>query len=206
MRLKAVVSNLPWCSGKKLGMSILVLAAIVGLGWPGGWLRGWASEHPGSLLSRQAGEAEQEPNELVGQANPITVPGQRTGTVAYGDAAVVEFTYNNGPKDRIEDLFTFTVGATDSGRVEAQLTFTNQAADLDLVLYREEVSGALTPLAVSNGSSTTELISLPTPLAPGKYILGVTAFDNPGNTAQTGYTLLLTSDGAPPRDPHRPAR
>lgn len=202
MRLKAVEVNLTSGTLKGLGRSILVLAAIVGLGWPGGWPAGWlkgeASAQPGSLLTRLVGEAEQEPNELVGQANPIAVPGQRTGTVAYGDAAVVEFTYNNGPKDRIEDLFSFTVGSTDSGRVEAQLSFTNQAADLDLVLYREEVSGALTPLAVSNGSSSTERISLPAPLVPGKYILGVTAFDNPGNTAQTGYTLLVTSDGAAP--------
>lgn len=145
----------------------------------------------------QGSEAEQEPNETTEQANTLTIPGQRTGSVRYGDAAVIEFAYNNGPRDRIEDLFRFNIPSKTSQRVDIQLSFANSAADLDLVLYRRETSGALTALAVANGSTTTERITPETALAEGDYFIGVTAFDNPGNTAQTTYTLLLTGESTP---------
>ncbi|MFN7623831.1 MAG: PPC domain-containing protein, partial [Acidobacteriota bacterium] len=128
----------------------------------------------------QGSEAEQEPNETTEQANTLTIPGQRTGSVRYGDAAVIEFAYNNGPRDRIEDLFRFNIPSKTSQRVDIQLSFANSAADLDLVLYRRETSGALTALAVANGSTTTERITPETALAEGDYFIGVTAFDNPG--------------------------
>ena len=50
-------------------------------------------------------EPEQEPNESIDTANPIQLPGRKTGTVKLGDAATYEFSYNNGPKDKIEDFF-----------------------------------------------------------------------------------------------------
>lgn len=145
----------------------------------------------------QGSDSEQEPNETTEQANVLGIPGQRTGTVRYGDAAVVEFTYNNGPRDRIEDLFRFSIPQKTSQRVSIQLSFTNTAADLDLILYRKESTGSLTALAVSNGSTTIERITPETALAEGDYFIGVTAFDNPGNTAQTTYTLLLTGESTP---------
>lgn len=145
----------------------------------------------------QASDAEQEPNETIEQANTLTIPGQRTGTVRYGDAAVIEFAYNNGPRDRVEDLFRFNIAPKTSQRVDIQLSFTNSAADLDLIFYRRESTGALTALEVSNGSTTTERITPPAVLPEGDYFIGVTAFDNPGNTAQTAYTLLLTGESMP---------
>ena len=83
----------------------------------------------------QSGEPEQEPNETAEQANPIALPGQRTGTAKFGDAASFEFIYNNGPKDKIEDFFKFTVPAGQSKQVDIVLTFSNPAADLDLFLF-----------------------------------------------------------------------
>jgi hypothetical protein len=202
MRLKAVEVKFPPLTRRSItGLMIMamVLSVLGTTGWRG-YTMGGASNYVRGMVAAlgQGGEAEQEPNETVEQANPIAVPGQRTGTVRYGDAALVEFTYNNGPRDRVEDLFSFVVSPTDSGRVDLQLSFTNPAADLDLILFRREVTGGVTPLAVSNGSTTTERITLPTALGPGQYLVGVSAFDNPGNTAETGYTLLLTGDGTVP--------
>ncbi|MGH9801070.1 MAG: hypothetical protein ACRD82_11950, partial [Blastocatellia bacterium] len=57
----------------------------------------------------QQSEPEQEPNETIDTANPIQLPGKKVGTVKVGDAATFEFSYQNGPKDKIEDFFKFTV-------------------------------------------------------------------------------------------------
>ena len=194
MSHKIFGSGLPRRSFKALAALTLALSSILliissvsadvsGLLGPGLF----ASGGQGSTL-------EQEPNETVEQANPITVPGQRTGTVRYGDPAVVEFTYNNGPKDRVEDLFSFSIAGETAQRIEIQLSFSNPAADLDLILYQRELSGALTALGVSSGSATTERIAPGTPLAAGNYLIGVTAYDDPANTAQTSYTLLVTGE------------
>ncbi|MFN0109326.1 MAG: hypothetical protein ACKVZH_10780 [Blastocatellia bacterium] len=147
-------------------------------------------------------EPEQEPNETIDTANLIQLPGRKTGTVKVGDAAIFEFSYQNGPKDKIEDFFKFTIPANTTERVDVTLTFTNTAADLDLFLFRKtgtEANPTLTALAVSNGSTTTERFSPIQSLGEGTYLIGVSAYDShaPNNTAIT-YTLTTAKDSAPP--------
>lgn len=150
-------------------------------------------------------EPEQEPNEYIDTANPIQLPGRKTGTVKLGDAATYEFSYNNGPKDKIEDFFKFTIPTLPPNtkqRVDVTLTFTNAAADLDLILFK--VTGAegnlsLTAIAVSNGSTTTERFSPIQSLDAGTYLIGVSAYDgHSGNSSAVTYTLSTALDSAPP--------
>lgn len=145
----------------------------------------------------QGSESEQEPNETAAQANPISIPGQKTGSTKFGDAATFEYVYNNGPKDKIEDFFTFTVPTNQTRRLDIVLTFDNSAADLDLLLF-ELVSGVPQAIAVSNGSTTTERITPILTLGAGTYLIGVSAFDDPGNKASANYVLSVALDTAPP--------
>ncbi len=149
-------------------------------------------------VTSQTMSVEQEPNETIAQANTLGLPARVTGNVRYGDAAAVEFTYSNGQVDKVEDLFKLVVPAKETYKVEISLTFNNPSADVDLMLFRLD-KGRLTALAVSNGSETTERINPPPTLTEGEYFVGVSAYDDPGNTSSTGYTLSLLADGpAPP--------
>lgn len=150
-------------------------------------------------------EPEQEPNEYIDTANPIQLPGRKTGTVKLGDAATYEFSYNNGPKDKIEDFFKFTIPTLPPNtkqRVDVTLTFTNAAADLDLFLFKvvgAEGNQSLTPIAVSNGSTTTERFSPIQSLDSGTYLIGVSAYDgSSGNESPVSYLLTTALDSAPP--------
>ncbi len=144
----------------------------------------------------QGADAEQEPNESEAQANQISTPGQKTGSVTFGDAAQFEYLYNNGQRDKIEDFFTFTVPAGQTLKLDITLTFNNSAADLDLFLFKSTLEQN-SVIAVSNGSSTTERIPSIQTLTAGKYYIGVSAFD--GNTASTNYSLSATPNApAPP--------
>ncbi len=145
----------------------------------------------------QSAEPEQEPNETAEQANPIGLPGQRTGTARFGDSAVFEFIYNNGPKDKIEDFYKFTVPDGQSKQVDIVLNFNNSAADLDLFLFRQDVNN-LSAIAVSNGTAATERITPILTLVPGTYFIGVSAYDDPSNTGSATYTLSTNPDIAPP--------
>lgn len=151
-------------------------------------------------------EPEQEPNETVATANPISLPGRKTGAVKLDDAFWYQFTYNNGPTDRIEDFFKFsipTLPPNTKQRVDVTLTFTNAAADLDLFLFK--VGGTvetptLTALAVSNGSTTTERLTPIPELDEGTYLIGVSAYDGHGpNNTPVNYTLTTALDSAPPK-------
>lgn len=151
-------------------------------------------------------EPEQEPNETVANANPISLPGRKTGTAKLDDAFWYEFTYNNGPKDRIEDFFKFsipTLPPNTKQRVDVTLTFTNAAADLDLFLFKvggTDENPTLTPLAVSNGSTTTERLTPISELDEGIYLIGVSAYDGHGpNSSPVSYTLTTALDSAPPK-------
>ncbi|MFN0108882.1 MAG: beta strand repeat-containing protein [Blastocatellia bacterium] len=150
----------------------------------------------------QPGEPEQEPNETVDTANSVSLPGKKTGTVKNGDAATFEFSYNNGPKDKIEDFFKFTIPTNTTERVDVTLTFTNAAADLDLFLFKKtgtEANPTLTALAVANGSSTTERFSPIQSLGEGTYLIGVSAYDgHSGNSSSVAYTLATTRDSVAP--------
>ena len=138
----------------------------------------------------QSSESEQEPNETIEQANPLALPGQVTGKVKYGDAADFEYVYSNGPKDKIEDLFKFTIPNGSSRQIEIVLTFSDPVADLDLFLFRVD-NGKLSAIRVSNSSTTTERITPPSLLDPGTYYIGVSAFDDPGNTTEANYILSV---------------
>src|SRR5262245_23151525 len=141
--------------------------------------------------------SEQEPNETTAQANPISIPGQKTGSAKFGDAASFEFIYNNGPKDKIEDFFTFTIPTNQTRTLDITLTFDNAGADLDLLLFKQ-VNGNLQAFAVSNGATTTERITPILTLDAGTYFIGVSAFDDPANTASANYVLSVAPDVAPP--------
>lgn len=174
-----------------------------------------AAGKPNSLrkaLASMAGvfqpiEQEQEPNETVGTANPVSLPGRKTGTVKLGDAATFEYAYNNGPKDKIEDFFKFSIPTLPPGakqRVDVTLTFNNAAADLDLFLFKvggTEENPTLTALAVSNGSTTTErLTPIPELVEEGTYLIGVSAYDGHApNSSVINYTLTTALDSAPPK-------
>ena len=145
----------------------------------------------------QANEAEQEPNESIDQANHMSIPGVKTGSVKYGDAATFEYQYVNGPKDRIEDFFKFVVPTNATLRLDISLTFNNAASDLDLLLFKQ-VNNELQAIAVSNGSGTTERITPIITLTEGTYFVGVSAFDDPGNTSPANYALSVTPDVQPP--------
>ncbi len=139
----------------------------------------------------QSAESEHEPNETTAQANSISIPGQKTGSVKSSDASQFEFAYSNGPKDKIEDFFTFTIPANQTQTLDIALTFDNAQADLDLLLFKL-VNNKLEAIAVSNGDTTTERITPVQTFDAGTYFIGVTAFD--GNTASTKYVLSVTPD------------
>ncbi len=140
--------------------------------------------------------AESEPNETIEQANPISVPAQKVGTAKYGDAAVFEYVYVNGPKDKIEDFFRFSIQVGESRTLDIALAFSG--ADLDLFLFKR-VSGNLQALAIANGvSGGMERITPVITLDAGDYFIGVSAFDDASNTGQASYALSVTPDVAPP--------
>lgn len=172
--------------------SFLLIVAMID-GSPADW-KGLSN----FIVSGQGSVPEQEPNETVAQANRISMPGQRTGTAKYGDPAVIEFTYNNGPKDRIEDLFSFEITGSGGARVDVRLTIDDAKADLDLILFEQDRSGTLNAIGVTSGSGTSERIVPELPLPSGSYIIGVTAFDDPSNTASSSYTLQLTGESVGP--------
>ncbi len=155
----------------------------------------------GVLTPGQTGEPEQEPNETMAQANPISIPGKRLGTAKFGDAASYEYTYSGGQKDKIEDFYTFTVPTQQTWHVDITLTYNNAATDLDLLLFKKagtEANPTLMPVAVSNGSELTERLSPIPELTAGTYFIGVSAFDGPNNSTSVNYTLTTLLDSAPP--------
>ncbi|MGH9937068.1 MAG: pre-peptidase C-terminal domain-containing protein, partial [Blastocatellia bacterium] len=105
--------------------------------------------------------------------------------------------YSNGPKDKIEDVFTFTIPANQKRTLDLTLTFDNPAANLDLFLFKSALAQN-NLIAVSNGSTTTERLTPVLELDAGTYFIGVSAFDDPDATASTNYVLSAVPDVAPP--------
>ncbi|MEP7341654.1 MAG: SBBP repeat-containing protein [Acidobacteriota bacterium] len=130
--------------------------------------------------------AEQEPNETSAQATSLPLPGKRTGVVAAGNAAYWVVSYQDGTKDGLEDLFALTV--TQSSVIELTLTAANAAADLDLFLFKEE-NGSLSYLGYSlAGPGVEERIVTASALAPGRYLVAVSAF-----SGSSSYTLTTAT-------------
>src|SRR5215510_3878598 len=148
-----------------------------------------------NILTGAIQSAESEPNDSQFQAESISTPGQKTGSAVSGDAAEFGYQYLNGPSDRIEDIFTFTVPAGQTLKLDITLTFSNPDADLDLFLFKSAV-GQNSVIAVSNGSTTTERIPATQTLNAGTYFIGVSAFD--GNVASTNYALSVTPNAPAP--------
>ncbi|MGH9838638.1 MAG: beta strand repeat-containing protein [Blastocatellia bacterium] len=184
-------------------LSILILALILGssiFNLPSSAAGSPTANSLRSALSKLAlafqSSAESEPNETTEQANAISIPTQKTGTAKYGDAAVFEYTYVNGPKDKIEDFFRFSIQVGESRQLDISLAFSG--ADLDLFLFKR-VSGNLQALAVANGvNGGTERITPVITLDAGDYFIGVSAYDDANNTGQASYTLSVVPDVAPP--------
>ncbi|HMY71664.1 MAG TPA: pre-peptidase C-terminal domain-containing protein, partial [Blastocatellia bacterium] len=199
------VSNQSTIVKSTLALLLLGIALFAGVFVAGSTSAAMKSTALGSVVAgifQQPCEGEQEPNETIAQANSIDVPGKRCGTVKVGDAtggsAGVVLEYNAQLKDKVEDLFTFTVTG-EAKNVDITLTFNNPAADLDLMLFKDTGAGAKpTPIAVSNGNTTTErLAPIPT-LSAGKYYIGVSAFDDSAVTPPVEYTLSTSLNSTPP--------
>ena len=194
-------------AAKLLGLSLLVLVLAFGssvLVSPSATASSLKTNLLRATFAKLAGvfqnpQSEQEPNENIAQANAISIPAQITGSAKAGDAAVFEYQYNNGPKDKIEDFFTFSIPTNQARQVDITLMFDNEAADLDLFLFKRVGENSLSALAVSNGATKTErLTPIPT-LNEGTYLIGVSAFDDPDNKAPANYTLnVALSTQAPP--------
>ncbi len=129
---------------------------------------------------------EQEPNETPAQANPLPIPGLRTGHAAVGDAFAISVVFTGGGVDRVHDLFAVTVAP--NSNLFLTLNFTNPAADLDLFLFGAPVGNQVPILSSStNPGSASEQIA--TNLPAGTYYVGVSA-----SSGGSDYTLLA-SDG-----------
>ena len=127
-------------------------------------------------------DAETEPNETIEQATPLAVPGRRTGQAAENDASYWYITYPDGTKDPLEDLFTFTL--TSQVKLELALQIENRAADLDLMLFREE-NGSLRYVKASTlPAGQDDRLETDTLLMPGKYAVAVSVF-----SGSSRYTL-----------------
>lgn len=166
------------------------------------------SFHSAALSSRfQNCDSEQEPNETLATANSTPIPGRRCGTVKVGDATGgdkgIVMEYNPVLKDKIEDLFVFTVGKDETKSVGVTLTFNNPAADLDLMLFRDTGPGNNPePIAVSATNALTERficdgVTFPI-LREGTYYIGVSAFDGSSVTPPVEYTLTTTLNPVAP--------
>ncbi len=139
---------------------------------------------------RPNSDAEQEPNENSAQATPLAFPGKRMGQAAVGDAFYWRINYSGGQVDGLEDFFALTL--TQSAAVDLKLVAANSSADLDLFLFKEE-NGRLSYLGYSiYGPGVNERIITQRPLAPGRYLVAVSAFR--GSSAYT-----LTADAPDPR-------
>jgi hypothetical protein len=131
-------------------------------------------------------DAEQEPNETSAQATPLPLPGKRNGAAAVGDAVYWVVVYQDGTKDGLEDFFALTV--TQSSVIELKLMAANASADLDLFLFKE-TNGSLSFLGYSlAGPSVEERIVTQSALAPGRYLVAVSAF-----SGSSSYTLTAAT-------------
>lgn len=130
---------------------------------------------------------EVEPNDLVSQAQVITLPTTVSGSASSTDSGEIELSSDADAMITISDLYKFTL--TESGSINALLTIESESQndDLDLVLFNSDASDILD--TSSQSGNTDELISKA--LQPGTYILGVGAFS--GSAAYTLKINLFTS-------------
>lgn len=117
---------------------------------------------------------EVEPNENPTQATLLLAPGKRSGSVAVGDAATTTIQFSGGLSDPVEDVYAVTL--TQSSRLDLSLIGSNGQANLALYLLKEKPGTTdLESLGNSRLSGTIQRITTPNMLAPGRYLVGVSA-------------------------------
>ncbi|HLG16485.1 MAG TPA: PPC domain-containing protein [Blastocatellia bacterium] len=122
--------------------------------------------------------AEIEPNENKKKAPRIAFPVEVTGNAASTDASTLKMSFGSSGTDKIEDLYRFTV--TETRTFYVFLDATSGVGDLDLYLFASSVSKKKTSLddpnllGLSLSETSAEVIGVQ--LAPGTYIVGVSAF------------------------------
>jgi hypothetical protein len=127
--------------------------------------------------------AESEPNEITKSAQSLSsIPAELTGSASRFDASKLKMRLDSGT-DPIEDLYSFTV--TEARTYFIILEPISGSGDLDLYLFNSRVNKKKSNLddpnllGASTSPSSSELVGVE--LTPGKYIIGVSAFD--GNVA-----------------------
>jgi trimeric autotransporter adhesin len=149
-----------------------------------------------ATLVTAADEVEREPNESSASANPLPLAGQRTGNVASNDRAEINFTYDDGTRDPIEDLYRFEL--TRETLVDLLLNTPSTTADLDLFLFREE-NGQLTAVDFSVNDISLAGLSferVTAGLKPGRYLVGVSAYKGAASytlTARIINTVMISA-------------
>jgi hypothetical protein len=128
---------------------------------------------------------ESEPNHKKNKADRISLLADVTAGAAMTDSSVLKMDLGGGFTDGIEDLYRFTV--TNSTRVYIFLDPTSGTGDLDLYLFLSGVNKKRSNLRDPNligaslGLTAKEQISMQFALAPGDYIIGVSAFEGNAN-------------------------
>ena len=132
---------------------------------------------------------ETEPNNLVNEAQLISLPVTISGNAAKGDPGELELSSDGDSMIIISDLFKFTLSQQDVINAFLMIGDGSDDSDLDLILFNEDGSEIID--ASSQNGKTDELISAS--LQPGTYILGIGAF-----SGSTSYTLSVTTTGGAP--------
>ena len=133
---------------------------------------------------------EDEKNDKKKKAQKLTFPVEVHGSATDQDGGKHKIDFGTAGTARLHDLYKFTVNTT--GTFVIALDPITGAGDLDLYLLDTNFSGSRIPIASPNilGTSTSpqasELIAVR--LAPGSYIIGVSAFQGSFN-----YRLRIIS-------------
>lgn len=155
------------------------------------------SEQPGGMQIAahaatvvHASCVEREPNEQTTQASPMPIPAACTGAVASTDASSIRINYSGGVVDGIEDIFALALPS--AAKLTIELSFTTASADLDLFLFRRDGNGSIEhiELAGTDNPGATERIVLSSPLPPGTYYIGVSAF-----IGSSAYSVTVSAPG-----------
>lgn len=127
---------------------------------------------------------EVEQNHKQKKAQRISLPVELLGAAGATNKSTVLVNLGQGDSDKIEDLYRITV--TTATRVYIFLEATSGEGDLDLYLFASNVKkntslGDSRVIDFSLSASSTELIGTSSPLPPGEYLIGVSAFEGNQN-------------------------
>jgi hypothetical protein len=122
---------------------------------------------------------EKEPNEKVKKAQKLTtLPANITAAASSTDTSLLKIDFGGGVSDKVEDLYRITVDT--DGFYAITLEATSGSGDLDLWLFTSAVNKKKTSLSDPNlialGATESSNEFIIVRLAPGTYIVGVSAF------------------------------